>query len=462
MTTSPTKMYSNGENHMNASISDLNVNLTSSQSSVSSINEIVENDVVTESEQQEQQDNSNPIDEQTERNYRVWKKNTPLLYDYLVTNTLLWPSLTVQFFPDITHINDDKNNTKEENEIIAQRVLLGTFTLGQAIDHISILQIPSFANLNKSIKISKLDVNPDKQELELSTSSITRPKILQKINHIGDVNRSRYMPQKPNIIASANNLGDLVIYERTRHKSFRNTILDDTEMSEVQVKLSNKYIQSTTDIFAIDWNQNKEGLLLSADMHGIINQYDLTKYESQTLHAAKYWENNAIGINDIEWLPTHDSLFVIGDDAGNIKIYDIRVDDSIVFSKKIGNNVNSIAANPKYPTGLASGDNQGIINTWDLRNFDIPLGELNNHFDSITQLKWHPKFNNILGSSSTDHLVKLHDASDSSTIFSHLGHMLGVNDFDWSYADDWMVASVSDDNSLHVWKPTQSVTSKFK
>ena len=45
------------------------------------------------------------------------------------------------------------------------------------------------------------------------------------------------MPQKPNILASANNLGNLVIYERTRHKSFKNTILDDTDLSKVQVRL---------------------------------------------------------------------------------------------------------------------------------------------------------------------------------------------------------------------------------
>lgn len=31
--------------------------------------------------------------------------------------------------------------------------------------------------------------------------------------------------------------------------------------------------------------------------------------------------------------------------------------------------------------------------------------------------------------------------------------MLGVNDFDWSLHDDWLVATVGDDNSLHAWKP---------
>lgn len=401
------------------------------------------------------------IDEKTQQNYRVWKKNAPLLYDYLVTNSLLWPSLSVQFFPDITHMNDLGEN-KNEEQIIAQRIQLGTFTLGQAIDHISILQIPSFKNLNQNIKINKLDFNPEREEFELTTPSLNKTKTLQKINHLGDVNKVRYMPQKPNILASANNLGNLVIYERTRHKSFKNTILDDTDLSKVQVRLVNKHIPSTTDIFAIDWNRNSEGLLLSADMNGLVNLYDLKKYESETLNESQYWENNAIGVNDIEWFPTHDSLFCTTDDNGWLKLYDTRSQSAAVQNANIGNSVNSVACNPGYATGLATGDSNGVIKMWDIRTFDNSLSELHGHSDSVTQLKWNPKCHNILGSSSSDHLVKLHDMSNDSTIFTHLGHMLGVNDFDWSYADPWMVASVADDNSLHVWKPTHSVTDKFK
>ncbi|KAJ2427796.1 Histone acetyltransferase type B subunit 2, partial [Coemansia sp. RSA 2531] len=33
--------------------------------------------------------------------YKTWKKNSPFLYDLLVTHALEWPSLTVQWFPDL-------------------------------------------------------------------------------------------------------------------------------------------------------------------------------------------------------------------------------------------------------------------------------------------------------------------------------------------------------------------------
>lgn len=33
--------------------------------------------------------------------YKIWKKNTPYLYDTLIMKALEWPSLTVSFFPKV-------------------------------------------------------------------------------------------------------------------------------------------------------------------------------------------------------------------------------------------------------------------------------------------------------------------------------------------------------------------------
>ena len=81
-------------------------------------------------------------------------------------------------------------------------------------------------------------------------------------------------------------------------------------------------------------------------------------------------------------------------------------------------------------------------------------------------MKWHPKYHNILASSSSDKLVKIFDLNtieeEEGLIFTHAGHMLGVNDLDWSLHDDWMMASVADDNSLHVWKPSSQIVKQYK
>jgi len=33
--------------------------------------------------------------------YKIWKKNSPFLYDLCITHALEWPSLTSQWFPDV-------------------------------------------------------------------------------------------------------------------------------------------------------------------------------------------------------------------------------------------------------------------------------------------------------------------------------------------------------------------------
>jgi hypothetical protein len=44
-------------------------------------------------------------DDQGERlineEYKTWKKNSPFLYDMILGTALTWPTLTVQWFPDV-------------------------------------------------------------------------------------------------------------------------------------------------------------------------------------------------------------------------------------------------------------------------------------------------------------------------------------------------------------------------
>ena len=34
--------------------------------------------------------------------YKTWKKNAPFLYDMILSTALDWPTLTTQWFPDVT------------------------------------------------------------------------------------------------------------------------------------------------------------------------------------------------------------------------------------------------------------------------------------------------------------------------------------------------------------------------
>lgn len=52
--------------------------------------------------------------------YKIWKKNTPFLYDLVMTHALEWPSLTAQWLPDVTR--------PEGKDHSLHRLILGTHT----------------------------------------------------------------------------------------------------------------------------------------------------------------------------------------------------------------------------------------------------------------------------------------------------------------------------------------------
>ena len=53
--------------------------------------------------------------------YKIWKKNTPYLYDFVLTHSLEWPSLTCQWLPTV-------RSTKNNKTTIEHQLLLGTHT----------------------------------------------------------------------------------------------------------------------------------------------------------------------------------------------------------------------------------------------------------------------------------------------------------------------------------------------
>lgn len=48
-----------------------------------------------------EEDSSIQLEKTINEEYKIWKKNAPYLYDLVVTHALEWPTLTVQWFPDV-------------------------------------------------------------------------------------------------------------------------------------------------------------------------------------------------------------------------------------------------------------------------------------------------------------------------------------------------------------------------
>src|SRR6267142_1873478 len=50
-------------------------------------------------------------------------------------------------------------------------------------------------------------------------ASQARINVVQRINHAGEVNRARYMPQNPDMIATKAVSGEVLVFDRTKHPS---------------------------------------------------------------------------------------------------------------------------------------------------------------------------------------------------------------------------------------------------
>ena len=64
--------------------------------------------------------------------YKIWKKNSPFLYDLVMTHSLEWPSLTVQWLNDVS---------KKDTGINVHKLILGTHTCEGEQNYLMIAEV---------------------------------------------------------------------------------------------------------------------------------------------------------------------------------------------------------------------------------------------------------------------------------------------------------------------------------
>ena len=155
--------------------------------------------------------------------------------------------------------------------------MLGTHTSGQSQDYLQIasVQIPKRDNpATGADKLDQADYDDERGELGGHNLPPTpRIQIIQKINHDGEVNRARYMPQNPDLIATKTVMGDIFIFDRTKHSSEP----ERGGLCKPDIKLIGQHregcvpplfflLQHDLDFgrYGLAWNPVKTGLILGA------------------------------------------------------------------------------------------------------------------------------------------------------------------------------------------------------
>uniref|UniRef100_A0A060T5X8 ARAD1C09086p n=1 Tax=Blastobotrys adeninivorans TaxID=409370 RepID=A0A060T5X8_BLAAD len=389
------------------------------------------------------------VDEKVVNDYRVWKKNASYLYDLFVSTLLPWPSLTVQWFPDVETGKNDCSTV--------QRLLLGTQSAGQGDEYVRIAQFDHTKQLARPGELDAKKYDADLGEIGGYTNTGTKISITHKINHGSfEVNRARYMPQNPDLLGTIGSNGSVYVFDRTKHPS------EPTANFRPEITLE----KHTGQGFGLSWNTQKKGHLLSAAEDGIIAHWDITQIQDAnqtTLNPLSTVTSHSDVVNDVTWHPAHDCLYVSCSDDNSIQLHDTR--DNGKVRTVTAQQPLSLALSPANPYLLACASQSGDINLWDIRfsnNNSQPLATFSGHSGPVVELAFSPFHETILASASEDRTVNIWDASqvdqgDKPLLFTHAGHMDSVNAVSWDPSTPWTLASTASDNSLHVWRVADTI-----
>lgn len=293
--------------------------------------------------------------------------------------------------------------------------------------------------------------------------------VLVKVPHDGEVNRARYMPQRPNWVAtkSGNPEGQVYLFDMSKHGA--NPKNDDGGgKHELLLRGHSK------EGYGICWSEKKQGMLLSGSYDDRICMWDINMEPSETEELGRYLDpvstrsGHTDAVGDVAWHPHHrDTFGSVGDDK-LLCLWDARKQGGPaqqVVASDFG--VNSLSYNHinSHLIATASGSSEGgTVSVWDSRKLSTPQRVFATHTDVVDQVVWAPHSEELLMSASRDRLVHIIDTSKatrkdrpedpSEIVFVHAGHTAKVSDISWHLHNPWLFASVSDgEQTLHVWHP---------
>lgn len=373
--------------------------------------------------------------------YELWRKNCRYMYEFVSETALTWPSITVQWLPD--------HKENKEEGIIDSKLLLGTHTSGQDTNYLKLAstQIPSFPKSD----IAKLD-EPRK--------ATTKLKITRKFENNYEINRARYMYQQPNIVATINGMGEIDLYD-----------LDGDYKESIS-----HFTPHEANGYGISWNPFTEGYLLSSSDDRTIVLTDTQKLLSGTddCQVFKTIAHDDI-INDVKWHSLDKNLYGSVSDDKTLFLFDARSPKNAVssFYSPNSDGINTLSFSPFSRNLVAVGNANSNISLLDIRSLTAStksekglLHTMMGHSDSITNLEFSPHTDGIIASGAQDRRVIIwdifkigeeqtqEDAEDGcpELFMMHAGHTGAVTDLSWCPYKNWTLASVADDNIVHLWE----------
>lgn len=331
---------------------------------------------------------------------------------------------------------------------MAQKLVLGTHTSNGEQNYLMIA----------SIKLPDLDMDMTKVYKNRAHGKL---EICIKINHQGEVNRARCMPQNPFILATKSPSSEVHVFDVSKHPSVP---------KDGSFRPEHQCTGHTKEGYGLSWNPHIAGQLLSGSDDGSICLWDINQ-ACMKIAALSTWQDHVDVVEDVSWHAHNPHVFgSVGDDR-QLLLWDARNKQQDPFARVTAAHcadINAIAFNQHHEFLLATGSADETIKVWDIRNTSEAIHTLSGHTKEVFQLQWAPFSASILSSCGADRRVRvwdlnkigagqtsvpnLHDDGPDELMFIHGGHNDKISDLSWNPRDDWILASVSDDNILQIWR----------
>jgi histone-binding protein RBBP4 len=349
-----------------------------------------------------------------------------------------------------------------------QRLILGTHTSDNEQNHLMI------AEARLPLEDTDIDARQYKSSGNNSASDLGgfggsgQIEIVQKINHPSEVNRARFMPQNPDLIATKSANAEVLVFDKTKHPS--------KPSKNGQCNPDLRLNGHKKEGYGLSWNPHAKGHLLSGSDDALVCLWDIQggTRTNRTLDPLAVFTGHTDVVEDVTWHHHHENLFASCGDDHKTFIWDTRASDKSKANHSVSAHdaeVNCCAFNPYQEFLLVTGSADKTAALWDLRHLKEKLHSFESHQDQIFSVQWAPFNETLLATCSADRRVNIwdlsrigeelspEDAADGppELLFIHGGHTDKISDFSWNCNDEWVVASVADNNVLQVWQMAENI-----
>lgn len=415
-----------------------------------------------------------------DESYAHWKQLVPVLYDWLASHNLVWPSLSCRWGPVL-----ERGNYKTKQRLY----------LSEQTDHTQ----------PNTLIIANCEVVKPRVAAESHIANFNEDarspyvKKYKTILHPGEVNRIRELPQNKNIIATHTDCPEVLIWDVEAQPN-RHAVLGaadsrpDLVLSGHQDNAEFALAMCPAEPFVLSGGKDKSVVLWSIQDHVSTLATDVAQSTESSSSIVKAADNSTVGprgifqghtdtVEDVQFCPSSSQQFCsVGDDSCLI-LWDARIGtDPVVKVEKAHNaDLHCVDWNSHDENYILTGSADHTVCMYDRRSLTSngigsPVHKFEGHSAAVLCVQWSPDKCSVFGSSAEDGLLNIWDyekvgqkeetgskspSTPAGLFFQHAGHRDKVVDFHWNVNDPWTIVSVSDDGefsggggTLQLWRMT--------